>query len=90
MNSPIHMQFSIDCMKHTVQQVFTERNEEFSKMVTEELDKELNLGMVQFKIREQVRLLVDNAIKEIGNSYKLRTLVTNIIEDSLVNVIKTK
>ncbi len=83
MNIP-RIRIEIEGMKESIQQALAVHNEEFNTMIHEAVDKSFTVETIQAKIEMQVAKALDNAIDNLSKSYQVKTIITDIVLQSLV------
>lgn len=84
------LKIDIARMKDTISHAFMLRNKEIQSVVDSELEKLLSERNIVAEIRVQINKALDNAIKELSASYKIRSALTTVMEDFIANCISAK
>jgi len=82
------IRIELEGIRQYTEHAFLQNNEELSKMVIDEIERQLQLNWVQDKIRLSVELCIKEAIDDVSNNYKLKSAITELIGDSIEKLIK--
>ena len=82
------LRIELDHIKSTVHMMLQDRSKEMQQMITESLNRTINEDWVQDSIDKAVKTVINEAIGELTNSYKLKTAITDLIDDAVVKMVK--
>jgi len=84
------LRFEMEGIKHTVQHMFNEHNNELSRMVTNEIEQQLSQEWLQLEITKNVSTCMEKAVKDVSNNWKLQNAITNLIGDAVAELVEKK
>jgi len=78
MEGPI-IKIQLEALREKVAAAMVARSEEFDSMIAAALEKELTAESLHFRVEEEVRKAVDEAIKSLSEHHTIRSIVTDIV-----------
>ena len=86
----IHIKFEVEHIKDKIAMAFSDRNDEIQKMVIDELERQITTERVQKSIEDSVSEAIDSVISSIGDNYRIKSAISKVIEDVVIDSIKSK
>lgn len=80
----INLNIELDGVKHSVRHLLETHNNEMSKMVKEEVERQITQDWVQDEIRSGVTECIKEVTKSLTNDYRLRDALKTVMIDQLL------
>lgn len=87
MNMPI-ITIEIDRLRQGVHAMLIDHNKELDKYVQHVIDTQLNQEWVMHQIDREVKQLIENAISEISQNWRLKEAITDVVANALADKFK--
>lgn len=86
MNEIPVIRIEIEGMRQSVQNALAVHNKEFDTMIHKAVDKIFTVETIQAKIDMQVAKALDNAIDSLSESHYIKSVVMDIVLESLAGI----
>lgn len=84
------LRVEIEKLRETVCAAMAGQREELQQMVYDQLEAELQTENVHQLIEQSVRTLVESAIKDLTDNYRVKSAVQDLLADQLCAAITSK
>tara|TARA_Y100001951_G_scaffold104787_1_gene117810 strand:- start:38159 stop:38413 length:255 start_codon:yes stop_codon:yes gene_type:complete len=80
----INLKIELDGVKHSVRHLLETHNSEMSKMIQEEIERQITQDWVKHRIRQSVTDCINKSIDSLADNHRLREALKTVMIDQLL------